>query len=97
MVTVKEVIDALHDCVDPELGASIVDLGLVYGVSVTGGKEVKVTLTMTSPMCPLAGMILADAKLRIEALQGVSKVELELSWDPIWNPEMMSAELRHGI
>jgi len=50
---------------------------------------------MTSPMCPVTSMIMADVQLRIEAINGIGKVELELVWDPLWNPEMMSEELRY--
>ena len=94
MVTVKEVVAALRECKDPEIGASIVDIGLVYGIEVKEGKEVLVRMTMTSLMCPLAGMILSDAKLRLEAIPGIGNVNIELVWDPLWNPEMMSDELR---
>jgi len=94
MVTIREVIGTLRECVDPELGASIIDLGLVYGVEVKNGKDVVVRITMTSPMCPLTGMIMADAKLRLEAMAGIGKVDLELMWDPPWNPDMMSEELK---
>jgi metal-sulfur cluster biosynthetic enzyme len=95
MVAVKDVVDVLHQCVDPELGANIVDIGLIYGIRVKNGKDVKLTLTMTSPMCPVTSIIMADAQLRIEAVNGVGNVELELVWDPLWSPDMMSEELRY--
>jgi len=95
MVTVNDVINVLHQCVDPELGTSIVDIGLIYGIKVSDGKDVRLTLTMTSPMCPVTSMIMADVQPRIEAINGIGKVELELVWDPLWNPEMMSEELRY--
>lgn len=95
MVTVNDVIDVLKQCLDPELGANIVDIGLIYGVKVKDGRDVKLTLTMTSPMCPVTSIIMADAQLRIEAIQGVGKVELELVWDPLWSPDMMSEELKY--
>ena len=95
MVAVKDVVDVLHQCLDPELGANIVDIGLIYNVKVADAKDVKLTLTMTSPMCPVTSIIMADAQLRIEAIQGVGKVELELVWDPLWSPDMMSDELRY--
>ncbi len=95
MVKVNDVIEVLHQCVDPELGANIVDIGLIYGVKVNDGRDVKLTLTMTSPMCPVTSIIMADAQLRIEAINGIGKVELELVWDPLWNPEMMSEELKY--
>ena len=94
MVSKSDVVEALRQCKDPELDADIVNLGLIYGINITGN-EVKVTLTMTSAMCPVTSLILADAQLRLEALSGVSKVELELVWDPMWSPEMMSDELKY--
>ena len=95
MITTKEVIAALGQCRDPELGADIVNIGLIYNVKISNGSDVKVTLTMTSPMCPVTSIILADAQLRLEAIQGVGKVELDLVWDPLWDPEMMSEEIKY--
>lgn len=94
MVTVKDIIDVLSQCLDPELGANIVDIGLIYGIKIKD-TDIKLTLTMTSPMCPVTSLIMADAQLRMEAIPGVGKVELELVWDPLWNPEMMSEELKY--
>ncbi|MCL5679733.1 MAG: metal-sulfur cluster assembly factor [Candidatus Marsarchaeota archaeon] len=95
MVAVKEVIEALSQCKDPELDADIVNLGLIYGINVSDGKDVKVTLTMTSAMCPVTSLILADAQLRLESIANVGKVELELVWDPMWSPDMMSDEIKY--
>ncbi|MCL5412518.1 MAG: iron-sulfur cluster assembly protein [Candidatus Marsarchaeota archaeon] len=95
MVTNKDVIDALVGCTDPELNANIIDLGLIYGIRISEGNDVKVTITMTSPMCPVTSVILADAQLRLEAINGIGKVELNLVWEPMWSPEMMSDELKY--
>lgn len=95
MVTVKEVANALAQCKDPELDANIVDIGLIYGISIEQDSSVRITMTMTSPMCPVTGIIIADVQLRLEAIQGVGKVDVDLVWDPMWNPEMMSDELRY--
>ena len=95
MVSVREAIEALQKVVDPELGSNIVDIGLIYNIAVKEGKEVKVTLTMTSPMCPVTSIIMADAQLRLEAIPGVSKVDLDLVWDPMWSPEMMDESLKY--
>jgi metal-sulfur cluster biosynthetic enzyme len=95
MISINEIIDALSQCLDPELGANIVDIGLIYGIRIKDSKDIKLTLTMTSPMCPVTSIIMADAQLRLEALPDVGKVELELVWDPLWNPEMMSEELKY--
>lgn len=95
MVEVNDVINVLQQCLDPELGSNVVDIGLIYGVTIKEHKDVKLTLTMTSPMCPVTSIIMADAQLRIEAIQGIGKVELELVWEPLWSPDMMSDELRY--
>lgn len=95
MVTVKEVVGALNGCVDPELGSNIVDIGLIYNIQIKDAKDVKLTLTMTSPMCPVTSIIMADAQLRIEALKDVGQVELELVWDPLWSPDMMEESLKY--
>ena len=94
MPTLNEVVEALKQCKDPELDANIVDLGLIYGIKMTDA-GVKVTLTMTSAMCPVTSLILADAQLRLEAVPGIGKVELELVWDPMWSPDMMSDEIKY--
>lgn len=94
MVTVKEVVTALEGCVDPELGQNIVDIGLIYNINIKES-DVKLTLTMTSPMCPVTSIIMADAQLRIEAIGGIGKVDLELVWDPLWSPDMMEESLKY--
>ncbi|MDE1811001.1 MAG: DUF59 domain-containing protein [Candidatus Micrarchaeota archaeon] len=95
MASIGEVISALHHCNDPELGANIVDIGLIYNVKIAEQKDVKVTLTMTSPMCPVTSIIMADVQLRLEAVPGVGRVEIELVWDPLWSPDMMSDDLKY--
>ena len=95
MLTKKDVVEVFMGCKDPELDADIVNLGLIYGIGIADGKDVKVTLTMTSAMCPVTSLILADAQLRLEGLPGVGKVELDLVWDPMWSPDMMSDELKY--
>lgn len=95
MPTKTEILQALSQCQDPELGANIVDIGLIQGISAGSDGSVKVTLTMTSAMCPVTSIILADVQLRLEAIPGIGKVEVDLVWDPMWSPEMMSDELKY--
>ena len=84
---------ALKKVFDPELHINIVDLGLVYDVREEGG-VVEVEMTLTSPGCPLAGVIDKDVKMVVMKIKGVKKVTLELIWDPPWTAEMMSEEIR---
>lgn len=84
---------ALRGVIDPELGVSIVDLGLIYDVRYENG-EAEVEMTLTSPGCPLAPVI--DKKIK-DALRGVSEVKkltVELVWDPPWSRDLMSDELK---
>ncbi|HLE50241.1 MAG TPA: iron-sulfur cluster assembly protein [Patescibacteria group bacterium] len=84
---------ALKKVFDPELHINIVDLGLVYDVREEGG-VVEVEMTLTSPGCPLAGVIDKDVKMVVMKIKGVKKVTLELIWDPPWTAEMMSDEAK---
>ena len=93
-ITAADVTDALKNTVDPEIGINIVDLGLLYEIKIDEQNNVYVRLTMTSPMCPVTSVIMADVQLRLENLPGVGKVLLDLVWEPAWNPEMISEEIR---
>jgi metal-sulfur cluster biosynthetic enzyme len=96
-ITTERIIKALKGCVDPEIGIDIVDLGLIQGINIDEKNDVKVRLTMTSPMCPVTSVILADVQLRIEHLPDVGTVDIDLVWDPAWSPEMISEEARMSM
>ncbi len=93
-LTSDDIITALKNCMDPELGMSIVDIGLIYGIKIDDSNNVDLTMTMTSAMCPVTSVILADAQLRLQAIEGVGNVNVDLVWEPMWNPEMMSEEVK---
>ena len=99
MVTRKQIMEALSQVVDPEVGVNIVDLGLVYSVDVQDG-DVRVAMTLTTPGCPLMGHLLnmADAVIR-QTVPAVTSVEIELVWDPPWDPSRMSeaAKIQLGL
>ncbi len=84
------VLDALREVIDPEAGMNIVELGLVYGVTVNA-ERVAVDMTMTTPACPVADMLVDQAHAAVGRItpEGV-EVEIKLVWEPIWNPSMMS-------
>ncbi|MEJ5228547.1 MAG: metal-sulfur cluster assembly factor [Pseudothermotoga sp.] len=94
MVTREQIMEALSNVIDFELGLDVVSLGLVYGVDVDQEGNVTVAMTMTTPACPLAGMILQDAEDKIRQLEGVKDVKVNLTFDPPWSPDMMNEELR---
>jgi len=96
-ITTHDITEALKKTVDPEIGLNIVDLGLIYNISVYKGSDIDLKITMTSPMCPVTSIILADVQLRLEQLQGVGKVNIDLVWEPAWSPEMITEEARLGL
>jgi metal-sulfur cluster biosynthetic enzyme len=85
--------EALKEVIDPELRINIVDLGLIYDVREEGG-EVEVELTLTSPGCPLAGVIDSRIKEVVGKIKGVKEVVVEIVWDPPWTQDMMSDEAK---
>jgi len=92
--TEESIRDALREVLDPEAGWNIVDLGLVYGIEVSE-RKIHVRITMTSMACPLGDVILESARAAIHAAApGVPDIEVELVWDPPWNPGMMSGIAR---
>jgi metal-sulfur cluster biosynthetic enzyme len=91
--TKEEVVEALRQVEDPELGMDIVELGLLYDVEVEGSK-VKVVYSLTSMGCPAGPMIEEDIHRVTSELPGVESVETELSWDPPWTPELMSDDAK---
>ena len=92
-MTEAQVRDALKEVIDPEIGINIVDLGLVYDVSVGDG-AVMVDFTVTTPLCPLGSYLSQAIQRRLLALPGVASVESHLVYDPPWNPSMISEEAR---
>ncbi|HEV2901669.1 MAG TPA: metal-sulfur cluster assembly factor [Gaiellaceae bacterium] len=93
MATRDDVVEALRQVEDPELGMDIVDLGLMYDVEVEGPK-VKVIYTLTSMGCPVGPMIDEQINQVTAEVPGVEEVETELTWDPPWSPEKMSDDAK---
>jgi metal-sulfur cluster biosynthetic enzyme len=79
---------------DPELNLNIVDLGLVYNITVDDGNKVIVDMSLTSPGCPAGPQILSDAERAIQAMPGVGKVVINLVWEPYWTPERIEPKVR---
>lgn len=95
-VTEERVMEVLGDIYDPEIPIDIVNLGLVYGVRIDGS-TVNVDMTMTSPGCPAATQIVAEAKYLLEEIEGVSEVNVEIVWDPPWDPGKMSEAAKESL
>jgi FeS assembly SUF system protein len=95
----EEIMEALSEVNDPELGIDIVNLGLVYGVDIDDEGNVKVTMTLTAMGCPLAGMIHGAVTEAVKRVEGVKEVEVNIVWDPPWTKDRMSryAKIALGI
>lgn len=89
--TEEEMMQRLTAVEDPELRMSIIDLGLVYGVEYDAGK-VLVTMTLTSPGCPLGGLIESQAYHALKGLPGVEDVEVKITFSPRWDPRTMASD-----
>ena len=90
----EDVIAALKDIFDPEIPVNIYDLGLIYGVEVDDNNGVVVTMTLTTPHCPVAESMPGEVELRVGSVPGVRDAEVNLVWDPPWDPAKMSDEAR---
>lgn len=95
----QDVIAAISEIFDPEIPVNIYDLGLIYDVHVGDEGKIDVVMTLTSPHCPVAEILPGQVKSRVELVEGVNEVDLELTWDPPWTPENMSepAKLELGF
>ncbi len=89
----EAVVAALRDIFDPEIPVNIYDLGLIYGVEVDGG-HVVVTMTLTTPHCPVAETMPGEVEMRVTSVPGVATAEVNLVWDPAWDPGKMSDEAK---
>ena len=90
----EAVIAALRDIFDPEIPVNIYDLGLIYGVDITEDGGAVVTMTLTTPHCPVAESMPGEVELRVSAVPGIRDAEVNLVWDPPWDPAKMSDEAR---
>jgi probable FeS assembly SUF system protein SufT len=94
--------DQLRTCYDPEIPVNIVDLGLIYDCTLVDGQEgqrAQVKMTLTAPGCGMGQVLADDVKRKLEALPGVTEAEVEVVFDPPWNPNMMTeaAKLQLGM
>lgn len=89
----EAVIAALKEIYDPEIPVNIYDLGLIYGVEINGGHAM-VTMTLTTPHCPVAESMPGEVELRVGAVPGIGDAEVNLVWDPPWGPDKMTDEAR---
>jgi FeS assembly SUF system protein len=88
----EQVVAVLKDIFDPEIPVNIYDLGLIYEVNVDDNNKVRIVMTLTSPNCPVAESLPEEVHERVKSVEGVTDVELHLTFDPPWTREMLSDE-----
>ncbi len=88
------IVDALKTIFDPEIPVNIYELGLIYNVTCDDSGHADVTMTLTSPACPVAGTLPGEVEAKAESVAGVESAKVEVVWDPVWNPSMMSEAAR---
>lgn len=90
----EDIVRMLKTVFDPEIPVNIYDLGLIYAVDVSEDQNVTVTMTLTAPNCPAADFILDDVRFKLESVQGVKNVVVNLTFEPQWDKDMMSEEAK---
>ena len=92
--TEERIVKVLKTVYDPEIPVNIYDLGLIYKIDYTDGGDVTIDMTLTAPNCPAADFIAEDVRMKVEAIEGVKSVTVNLVFEPEWDKEMMSDEAK---
>ena len=94
-ISKAEVMDALHECYDPEIPVNIVDLGLVYNVDINEELgNIHIMMTLTSMGCPMAGEVISEVEMRVSQVENVQSCKVELTFDPPWSPDRMTEDAK---
>ena len=88
------IIDALHTVYDPEIPVDIYELGLIYSIDIAPDGKVAITMTLTTPACPVAGSMPGQVEKVVRMIEGVTDVVVDLVWEPTWGPAMMTESAR---
>lgn len=98
MIEKEKIIEKLKEVIDPELNVNIVDLGLIYDISINEKKgSVDVKMTLTSPGCPLSAVFDEWVRDGVKKIKGVKNVTIDLVWEPAWNPDRMSEDAKEKL
>lgn len=92
LTTEENILKMLKTVYDPEIPVNIYDLGLIYDIDIRQDNSVVITMTLTAPNCPAADFILEDVKMKVESVPEVKSVDINLTFEPEWNKDMMSEE-----
>lgn len=92
-----EIVKAISSVFDPEIPVNIWELGLIYGIDITPAGTAHVTMTLTSPHCPEAQTLPVQVRNRVQSVPGVTEAEVEIVWDPPWEPSKMSESAKLAL
>lgn len=93
----EKILEALKSVYDPELNINVVDLGLIYGIGITDENDVHITMTLTTPGCPLHGSITSGVRYCVEGIEEVRNVDVNLVWEPAWSPAQMTEDGKRAL
>lgn len=85
-----QIIEAMRTVYDPEIPVNIYDMGLIYNIDIDAENKVDIRMTLTSPMCPVAGSLPPEVENKVKSVEGVADAKVDLVWDPPWTPDKMS-------
>jgi metal-sulfur cluster biosynthetic enzyme len=97
MITPEQIKEKLVNVKDPEIGLGVVDLGLIYDIDIKDGGMVTISMTLTTPVCPYGPELVDAVKLTVMQMEGVKKAEVEVVWEPPWNPEEMASDYAKDV
>ena len=90
----EKVVEILRTVFDPEIPVDIYSLGLIYGIDLDDSGDLSIDMTLTAPNCPAAGFIIEDARIKLESIEGINGVNINLVFEPEWDKDMMSEEAK---
>ncbi len=97
LIVKDQIVEALKTCFDPEIPVNIYELGLIYTVDVNKEGAAVINMTLTSPGCPAAQSLPPEVKEKVEQVKGVTSVQVNVVWEPRWDPSMMSEEAKLAL
>ena len=90
----EKVVEYLKTVVDPEMAVDIYSLGMIYNIDLSDDADLTIDMTLTAPGCPMADFLMADVQQKMESIEGIKSVKVNLVFEPDWNPDMMSEEAK---
>ena len=97
MITPEQIKEKLVNVKDPEIGLGVVDLGLIYDIDIKEDGMVRILMTLTTPVCPYGPELVDAVKLTVMQMEGVKRAEVEVVWEPPWNPEEMASDYAKDV